>query len=76
MKVPERIEAIPSSVSRPSEGGYWSIHPRKDGGSTAYVRADLYEEAVEALKASNEWIPEDTELHAANAAVIAKAAKR
>ena len=42
-------------------------------GQVEYVRADIANGLLEMLKASNEWIPDDTELHEANAAVIAKA---
>ena len=37
------------------------------------MAADVNREMLGALRASNEWIPEDTPLHAANAAAISNA---
>ena len=49
----------------------WDAPELDSPRGTRYVRADIADSLLAALKASNDWIPSDTALHRENANVIA-----
>ena len=57
--LPAKIHAVPSVMSSPNAGGYWSTHERGDGRSTPFLRGDVALKLVAALQRIREYSPPD-----------------